>query len=224
MRVDSHHSYSERYPLAHLESILKRNKFEGSVLVSADGGRPEFEFIKGLVIRAGQPLRQAAIESFAERPWVRGICVRVAGTVPDCLETLERSGLALDAEGGLELVPQMAARHPALRIALDHLGAPDGVSDYPSWAAQIDRAAACPQVVCKLSGLYRLGEFARACVRHAMERFGPRRLMFGSDWPHSLPEQTWKASLAAFTQAIGAQTIEVREELLGGTAARFYAL
>jgi predicted TIM-barrel fold metal-dependent hydrolase len=48
--------------------------------------------------------------------------------------------------------------------------------------------------------------------------------MFGSDWPSSLPECSWKENLAAFTQAIGAQAIEVREELLGGTAARFYRL
>jgi L-fuconolactonase len=48
--------------------------------------------------------------------------------------------------------------------------------------------------------------------------------MYGSDWPSYLPEGTWKEALAAFTQAIGAQTIETREQLLGGTAARFYRL
>ena len=61
-------------------------------------------------------------------------------------------------------------------------------------------------------------------IDHALTSFGADRLMFGSDWPACLPEFTWKASLAAFTQAIGAQTIEVREELLGGTAERFHAL
>jgi predicted TIM-barrel fold metal-dependent hydrolase len=48
--------------------------------------------------------------------------------------------------------------------------------------------------------------------------------MFGSDWPNTLPEYTWKAALALFTQSIGAQTIETREQLLGGTAARFYGI
>jgi L-fuconolactonase len=46
--------------------------------------------------------------------------------------------------------------------------------------------------------------------------------MYGSDWPSYLPVGTWKEALAAFTQAIGAQTMEVREQLLGGTAMRFY--
>ena len=54
--------------------------------------------------------------------------------------------------------------------------------------------------------------------------FGPDRLMFGSDWPNGLPEHAWKAQLALFTQSIGAQTIEVREQLLGGTAARVYGV
>jgi L-fuconolactonase len=69
----------------------------------------------------------------------------------------------------------------------------------------------------------RFGE-ARPYVRHALALFGPARLMFGSDWPNGLPGCTWKTNLAAFTQAIGAQPIEVREELLGGTAARAYGL
>jgi L-fuconolactonase len=49
--------------------------------------------------------------------------------------------------------------------------------------------------------------------------------MFGSDWPVCLvAADTWKQVLAAFTQAIGPQSEETREKLLGGTAARFYSL
>jgi predicted TIM-barrel fold metal-dependent hydrolase len=48
--------------------------------------------------------------------------------------------------------------------------------------------------------------------------------MFGSDWPNGLPEYTWKTSLAAFTQSIGAQSMEVREQMLGLTAARVYGI
>jgi len=84
--------------------------------------------------------------------------------------------------------------------------------------------AEMPNVYCKLNGLTRVEPSPRLYVQHALAVFGPRRLMFGSGWPACLPEFTWKASLAAFTQAIGAQPIEVREELLGGTATRFYKL
>ena len=54
--------------------------------------------------------------------------------------------------------------------------------------------------------------------------FGEDKLVFGSDWPNGLPQHTWKSALAVFTQAIGAQPIDVREQLLGGTAARVYRL
>jgi len=39
-----------------------------------------------------------------------------------------------------------------------------------------------------------------------------------------LPGTKWKEALAAFTQAIGPQTLETREHLLGGTARRFYRI
>ena len=64
----------------------------------------------------------------------------------------------------------------------------------------------------------------RPFVQHALAVFGPRRLMFGSEWPVRLPDVTWKESLAAFTQSIGAHSMEEREQLLGGTAAEFYRL
>ena len=64
----------------------------------------------------------------------------------------------------------------------------------------------------------------RPYVSHVLRIFGPDRLMFGSDWPVCITAGTWKQVLAAFTQAIGAQSIDIREKLLGGTAARFYGL
>ena len=94
----------------------------------------------------------------------------------------------------------------------------------------MERLAALPQVYCKLSGLVRLSrapwkaDSLRPYVHHAIRCFGHRRVMFGSGWPDCLPEYAWKETLAAFTQALGAAPIPVREELLGGTAARFYRI
>ena len=48
--------------------------------------------------------------------------------------------------------------------------------------------------------------------------------MFGSDWPAGLPAVAWKAALALFTQSIGAQWVDVREQLLGGAAAGVYRI
>jgi len=98
------------------------------------------------------------------------------------------------------------------------------------WARDIEAAARLPQVYCKLSGMITEAaknwnaEDLRPYVAHVMRIFGPDRLMFGSDWPVCTPAGSWKEVLAAFTQAIGAQPIEVREKLLGDTAARFYGI
>jgi L-fuconolactonase len=54
--------------------------------------------------------------------------------------------------------------------------------------------------------------------------FPPERLIFGSDWPVCLLAGTWKQMFAAFTQACGPIPSEQREQILGGTAARFYSL
>lgn len=203
-----------------MASILARNRFDGSVLVT-EAFPPEAspEFVRAIVVRTGS-LDPHLLDEYQRHGKFRGICHAFAEGIPDALGELERRDLSLDAEGGLPLIPRIAERFPALKIAIDHLGGPPA----GDWERDLERAAACPQVVCKLSGLTRLEPSPRPYVHHALAVFGPRRLMFGSDWPAALPEFTWKASLAAFTQAIGAQIIEVREELLGGTAARFYGL
>ena len=61
-------------------------------------------------------------------------------------------------------------------------------------------------------------------VSHVMQVFGADRLMFGSDWPVCLLAGSWKETLAAFTQAIGPQSMEVRERMLGETAQKFYRI
>ena len=219
MRIDSHHSFSERYPLAHLGTILGRNRFDGSVLIAEDPSAATCEFVRGIVIRDDLS-DYRRLDAWQRDARFRGVCCTLSNRVANGLAELEQRGLTLDVLGGLDLIPQIVARFPRLRIVIDHLGSPG--SD--AWAGDLERAAECPLVCCKLSGLTGIQPSPQPYVRHALSIFGPRRLMFGSDWPAWLPETTWKAALATFTQAIGAQAIETREELLGGTAERFYAL
>jgi hypothetical protein len=203
MRIDAQHSYSDRHPLDYLESILKRNRFEGSVLVASEIPPELPDYVKAVVVRLDSA---EALTDHKERWSVpRG----VACSLPtEGLDELQARGLTLDVTGGAEHIADVAARFPKLKIcvplALLPLSPPDGV-------------------YVKLLGLGRLPN-APARVREALARYGPSRLMFGSNWPEELPEITWKAALAIFTQSIGAQPIEVREQLLGGTAREFYGI
>ena len=61
-------------------------------------------------------------------------------------------------------------------------------------------------------------------IAHALNAFGPKRCMFGSDWPVCRLAAGWKQVLAAFTQACGPLPQGVRDQLLGETAIRFYGL
>jgi L-fuconolactonase len=210
LRIDAHHSFSERYPLDHLGTILARNRFEGSLLVGDLMDTPEF--VRGILATDFRDL-----EACARHPKFRGVAAR---DVLPPFDELESRGIPVDLDGRLPEVPAIAAAHPKLTVVIDHLGAPAG----ESWEAQLEAASRYRNVYCKLSALTRFAPAVRPFVQRALALFGPERLMFGSDWPHGLPEYTWKQNLAAFTQAIGAQPIEVREQLLGGTVSQVYKL
>jgi L-fuconolactonase len=132
----------------------------------------------------------------------------------------------------LRLVPRIAERVPDLRMVIDHISKPlIAAQGMDGWTEDIAAAAHIPQVYCKLSGMITeadprgwKAQHLTPYVTHVLEHFGPDRLMFGSDWPVCTLAGTWKEVLAAFTQAAGPQTIEVRDRLLGATAARFYRL
>jgi L-fuconolactonase len=209
LRIDAHHSFSEQYTLAYLATILERNRFEGSLLVGPLTHTPDY--VRGIVVPTAE-----WSDELARHPKFRGI-VAVGRSLP--WEDLEARRIPVDVAGALEEVPDLAARHPHLPICIDHLGAP--ATD--DWPRLLEAAAQFPAVYCKLSGLAMFPD-PRPYVQHALRLFGPARLMFGSDWPRGLPEISWKASLAMFTQAIGAQSIETREQLLGGNASRFYGI
>lgn len=132
----------------------------------------------------------------------------------------------------LPLVPRLAQEVPGLRMVIDHIAKPPiAAKRMDGWAEDIEAAAKVPGICCKLSGMITEADHAkwtaedlRPYVRHVMNVFEPERLMFGSDWPVCKLAGSWKKVLAAFTQAIGPQSQEVREHLLGRTAARFYGL
>ncbi|SCZ19118.1 MULTISPECIES: amidohydrolase [unclassified Pseudomonas] len=83
-----------------------------------------------------------------------------------------------------------------VRLVVDHFGRPDARQglDQPGFA-QLMELGQGGQVWMKVSGIYRLGataprnlEFARASLAVLERSFGPERLVWGSDWPHTQHE------------------------------------
>ena len=155
--------------------------------------------------------------------------------VVEGLRELERRGIPYDLllrPRHLPVVAELVERVPDLPMVIDHIAKPmiaQRVMD--GWAEDMERIAKIPHIHVKLSGMVTeanpakwSAEDLRPYVQHVLRLFGPDRLMFGSDWPVCLLAGSWKEVLAAFTQALGAQSIDLREKILGETAQRFYKL
>jgi L-fuconolactonase len=230
LRIDAHQHFTPQHLPEHLEPILARNRFDGSIVVAEDPGECAGEFIRGVVQRIDWNL----LDRHQKNPRFRGVLHSLDDGIPPAFAELARRGIPVDLEmrpHQLPMLARIAEAAPQLRMVIDDLANPPfGSPMTDEWARGMEEAARLPQVFCKASNLvarapapWKAADI-RPYVRHALAVFGPRRVMFGSGWPSCLPAAGWKETLAAFTQSIGAQTMEVREELLGGTAARFYAL
>ncbi|MEU7891176.1 amidohydrolase family protein [Microbispora bryophytorum] len=122
---------------------------------------------------------------------------------------------------------------PELTFVLDHLAKPPIASgELDPWAGLIGELAAEPNVTAKLSGLItEAGDdwdaaALRPYVDVALDAFGPRRLMFGSDWPvcllaGSLP--LWSETVSALLTDAGLTAAD-HEAVFRTTATRVYRL
>jgi L-fuconolactonase len=131
----------------------------------------------------------------------------------------------------LEHVPVIAERHPDLRIVIDHLAKPPiAARGWDPWAILLARAAEHPNVYAKVSGLNTAAgpDWTAAdlqpYVDHALEFFGPNRLMYGGDWPVAALADDY-LGVWEQTQVVLSHLSEYeRSAVLGGTAVECYQI
>lgn len=153
-----------------------------------------------------------------------------------------RASLAAVASRGLAFdVPNAWPRHlaaagrvaraiPDLTVVIDHLAKPPyATGGMAAWEKHFRDVAALPNTVAKFSGLHLPGvPFTVATVGVlldiALDAFGPNRLIYGGDWPMSVPsggyQHTWQVMRACLDGLSPAE----RDAVLGGTAERVYRL
>ena len=121
--------------------------------------------------------------------------------------------------------------YPELWVVIDHGAKPDiAHGQFGDWARDMRELAADPRVCCKISGLvteaapgWRQEDLTRY-LDLLLEAFGPRRLMWGSDWPVvdlAGGYDRWRVAALDYLARLGE---EERAAILGGTAAEFYRL
>jgi L-fuconolactonase len=151
------------------------------------------------------------------------------------VRALTEAGLALDVLvqnwREIGLATELARRHPQARIVLDHCGKPDIAGGaFAPWADDIAALAGLPNVACKLSGLMNCAKAdagpadIRPYAAHAIERFGPQRVLWGSDWPPLALASTYARWKQVSDLLLSDLSGDDRAAILGGTAARVYRL
>lgn len=162
-------------------------------------------------------------DDFLALPGVRRSLSAVAG-----------AGLAFDVPDAwprhLASAGDLAAALPELTVVIDHLAKPPvDRSEYEAWRRQLTSVAARPNTVGKVSGLGSAGapmttDSVAETWEIALDVFGPSRLMYGGDWPMTVPAGGYLATWHVLSTLIATLSSREQAMVLAGSAAAAYRL
>ncbi len=208
----------------------------------------EHEFIHGVVgwVPLASPDVAAVLEPLAQSPCLKAVRHVVQDEPDDAfilgdefnrgVSQLKRFALVYDI---LIYARQLANsirfvdRHPDQSFVLDHIAKPMiQAAEFPrAWADELRGLARREHVVCKFSGVVTevrdaawSAELIRPYWDAALEAFGPKRLMFGSDWPVCLLRSGYGQWVSTVRELIADLTPAEQSDIMGANACRVYGL
>lgn len=151
------------------------------------------------------------------------------------VRALRGTGLRYDIlifERHLPAAIQFVDRHPNQVFVLDHVAKPRIKDKVISpWDRNMRELAKRQNVYCKLSGMVTEADPQRwtpeglqPYIDVALSAFGPRRLMYGSDWPVMLLASEYAKWFGTVQNAIAKLSKAEQERIMGGTAAEAYGV
>ena len=150
------------------------------------------------------------------------------------LSGLGALGLSFDLQltpGQMAAAAEVLAEAPATPVALCHCGSPwdQTPTGLAAWREGLERLAALPNVVCKISGLGMFDhqwtiDSIRPIVEACIEVFGAERAMFGSNFPVDKLHASYGRVWDAFETITAPLSEDARDQLFGGTARAFYRI
>jgi L-fuconolactonase len=151
------------------------------------------------------------------------------------VSALRETGLRFDIlifERHLPAAIEFADRHPNQTFILDHVAKPrikDGI--VAPWDRNMRELAKRQNVYCKLSGMvteadpkHWTPEGLQPYIDVVLSAFGPRRIMYGSDWPVMLLAGDYVRWYGTVTNAIAKLSKAEQDRIMGGTAAEAYGI
>jgi len=152
------------------------------------------------------------------------------------LKLLAQRNLTFDAvpvlTEQLANLPVVAEQVPDLKIVIDHLAKPPiKEKGWQPWADTLERCAAHPNIYAKLSGLNTAADWEtwsaadlQPYVDFAIEQFGAKRLMFGSDWPVAILAGDYQKVKAETEKTLTKLSEKDKQSIWSETAKEFYGL
>jgi len=151
------------------------------------------------------------------------------------IRAIAGSGLVYDILIYARHLPRTIAfvdRHPNQVFVLDHAAKPH-IKDrlLEPWRNQLGELAKRENVYCKLSGMVTEADWRnwkpddlRPYAEHALDVFGAKRLMFGSDWPVCLVACGYEKWFETAQKILANLSAAEKDLVLGGVAAKVYSL
>lgn len=206
----------------------------------------EHDFIKGVVgwTDLKSPELDQKLEAYKQNPLLKGFRHIVQGE-PDGFMTdpafiagvsrLRDFDLSYDIlvfSRQLPEVCQLMRQLPEMRLVIDHFAKPDiKGGEFDLWKKHMTELSAYPHLHVKLSGLvteadwkhWNLRDF-QPYIETVLELFGPKRILFGSDWPVCLVAASYEQVLEIVNKYIEKLSMQEQAAIKGLNAIRFYGL
>lgn len=125
---------------------------------------------------------------------------------------------------------ELVKSHPEQAFVLDHLAKPDiKNAEIKTWAKQMEQLASFGNLYCKLSGMLTEADLQnwkeediQPYMDQALELFGAKRLMFGSDWPVCKLAADYGQVCQVVADYLQKLSLSEQEMIWGKNAAEFY--
>jgi L-fuconolactonase len=132
----------------------------------------------------------------------------------------------------MEAAVELVKTCPAQPFVLDHIAKPYiKAGEIDAWRKLMYTLGAMDNCYCKISGIITEADWhswtpeqIRPYLDVALEAFGSRRLMFGSDWPVCLVAGSYREVVNLAADYVQNLSVQEQQDFWGGNAIRFYGL
>ncbi|PAD36381.1 amidohydrolase family protein [Terribacillus saccharophilus] len=157
-------------------------------------------------------------------------------TVLHNMNKLADEGFPIDLQANprhLPVIHELLEKMPHIHCVIDHIAKPPiDTGKMEPWASHMRKIAEYSNIMCKVSGLVpeKVGaswttKSITPYVELVLDAFGPKRILFGSDWPVCLKSSSYADVIQLFEDTVTSHLSESeREDVYQNNAKRLYRL